>query len=226
MNWKDKKLLIVSPRPDDEIIGCGGLILRAIKEGGKVHVLFGSVGKSRQLVTGSTDEDTRQKETKAVAAFAGYSYEFMFIGDEFMRMDAQPQKSLIDPIEDAIKAFEPDAVVLPYRGSYDQDHRALFTAGVTALRPTPRDLRHFVPLVLECEEPYAWSTGAPFEANYYVDVTDYFEKKLEALKLHATQLRKEPFARSLENLRRLAELHGRQVGGGCAEAYRVLRKFE
>lgn len=226
MKFKDKKILVISPHPDDEAIGCGGLIARAVAEGASVHVLFGAVGKSRQLVTGSTDENVRLKEVDAVSKYAGYSFEFMYVGDEFMRLDSLPQKSLIEKIEDCVNKNKPDVVLVPYRNSYDQDHRAIHTAAITALRPTPRAVRHFVPIVLEFDEPYEWSVGDAFVPNFYLDITDYFDKKIETYKLHATQVRAEPFARSVENLRRRAMVHGIAVGGGLAEAYRVLRYFE
>jgi len=220
----ESRILVVAPHPDDEIISCGGLILRATKAKAKVHVLFGAVGKCRQLVTGKTDENSRLEETKQVARHCGYTYEFMFVGDEFMRLDSLPQKALIDKVEDAVAKFKPDAVVIPYAGSYDQDHRALHTACITALRPTPQKIRHFVPLVLEAEEPYDWTCGEPFAPDFFVDISGILEDKIKALKLHSTQYRKEPFARSGENIARLAQLRGKSAGTDAAEAYR-LRRF-
>ncbi|MFA5246356.1 MAG: PIG-L deacetylase family protein [Candidatus Micrarchaeia archaeon] len=220
------KILIIAPHPDDEIIGCGGLILRAQKAKAKVHVLFGAVGKCRQLVTGQTDENVRLEETKQVAKRCGYTYEFMFVGDEFMRLDSLPQKALIDKIEDTISKVKPDIVVIPFEASYDQDHRAIFSACMTALRPTPQKIRHFVPVVLECEEPYSWEVGQPFLPNFYLDISaGIAEEKVEALKLHTTQYRKEPFARSGENILRIAQVRGKQAGVDAAEAYRLKRLY-
>src|SRR5271157_4047780 len=99
------KILIIAPHPDDEIIGSGGLIANG---NNKIHVLFGSVGKCRQLVTGQTTEDVRLKEVKQVAKEAGYTYEIMFIGEEFMQLDSLPIKQLIDKIEDCIEKVKPD----------------------------------------------------------------------------------------------------------------------
>jgi LmbE family N-acetylglucosaminyl deacetylase len=221
----DSRILVVAPHPDDEIIGSGGLILRAARARAKVHVLFGAVGKCRQLVTGKTDEGVRLEETKKAASHCGYTYEFMFVGDEFMRLDTIPQKTLIDRVEDAVAKFKPDVVVIPFASSYDQDHRALHTACITALRPTPQKVRHFVPLVLEAEEPYDWSSGEAFAPNFFLDISGLVEKKVEALRLHASQCRKEPFARSGENVARLAALRGKSAGTDAAEAYRVRRFY-
>jgi LmbE family N-acetylglucosaminyl deacetylase len=168
----------------------------------------------------------RLEETKQVAKHCGYTYEFMFVGDEFMRLDVLPQKALVDKVEDAISKFKPDAVIIPFASSFDQDHRALFTACITALRPTPQEIRHFVPLVLEAEEPYDWACGEPFVPNFFLDISGgIVEGKVNALKLHATQYRKEPFSRSGENIARLAQLRGKSAGTEAAEAYRLLRFY-
>ncbi len=225
IGFKDARALVISPHPDDEVIGCGGTISRIVNEGGEVFVLFGAVGKCRQLVTGQTDENVRLKETKKVSKKAGYRYKFMFVGDEFMHLDSIPRKRLIDPIEDCVAELKPDIVFIPFRNSYDQDHVAMFNAAITALRPRPQKVRHFVPIVLEYEEPYCWGSDDSFVPNFYVDISKFLVKKIELLKLHATQCRKDPFARSAENLVRLAGLHGTAVGVEAAEAFRLLRCY-
>lgn len=222
---KNKKVLIVSPHPDDEVVGCGGLIKRIKENGGEVFVLYVSVGQCRQLVTGQTEENTRLKETEEVSRFFDFNYKFVFIGEEFMRLDSLPQKSLIDPIEDKIQEFKPDIVCIPCKDSYDQDHRAVFNACITALRPTPQGIRHFVPIVLEYEEPYSWSLGEGFKPNFFLNITNQLDSKIKGLKLHTTQYREDPFARSGENLIRLSGMRGKEVGIKYAEAYKLHRIF-
>lgn len=40
MEFKNKKILIVAAHPDDEVLGCGGTLAKAVEEGADVHVLF------------------------------------------------------------------------------------------------------------------------------------------------------------------------------------------
>ncbi len=225
MEMKGKRVLIISPHPDDEIIGCGGLIEKCRREGANVFVLYIVVGSTRQLITAHTDESIRMRETEEVARFCNFDYKFLFVGDKFVRLDGVDQKDLIDPIEDMIEAFRPDIVCIPYADSYNQDHRAVFTACITALRPVPRNVRHMPQAVLEYEEPYTWSVSEhAFKPNFFVELTpNDVEHKVAALKLHATQDREDPFPRSGDNLRRLAGLRGKEIGAFAAEAFRCHR---
>ena len=45
-NLSDQKLLVIAPHSDDEVLGCGGLISKVKKSGGKVFVLIFNLGFS------------------------------------------------------------------------------------------------------------------------------------------------------------------------------------
>lgn len=220
---KGKKILIIAPHPDDEAISCGGLIMLAKKTRAKIFVLFGSIGISRQLITGQTNPSIRLDEAQKASEYGSFDHSIIFQGEEFMKLDTVPQKTLIDAIEDKIEEVKPDIVCLPFKDSFDQDHRALFKASVTALRPTPKNLRHHPKIILESEEPYSWSTDDVFHPNFYLDISQVMEEKIKLLKCHKTQLREDPFPRSPENLERLAGLRGAEISTKFAEAYRLLR---
>ncbi len=219
------RMLIVAPHPDDEAIACGGLIAFAEDRHWDVHVLVMSVGECRQLVTGRTETDQRLTELEAAAREGGYRAEVKFVGPQFMRMDSLPRKEVCDAIEDAVEALRPDVVVIPPASSYDQDHRAVAEAALTALRPRPANLRHFVGTVLEADEPYWWRVDGnrPAPAFFLPLTAEQFERKAKLVRCHASQDRPDPFGRSTENLRRYAEIYGVEIGGGLAEAYRVIR---
>ena len=73
LELKDKKILIISPHPDDEIIGCGGLIAKCKQLQSKVKVVYMCTGESRQLVSGSTNSDSRINEIEEVAKYGNLS---------------------------------------------------------------------------------------------------------------------------------------------------------
>ena len=219
------KILIIAAHPDDEAIACGGLIVRARRMGWPVRCIIGSIGECRQLLTGSTERNLRSAELRAAAEFGGYSAEVLWVGGEFMHLDTLPRKAICDRLEDEIEKWKPDIVVVPPASSYDQDHRALAEAAITALRPRPSQLRHHVRAVLECDEPYWWRQGGERPTpNYFIPLSaEDLEAKCILMGKHVSQVRPEPFARSLENLRRNAAAFGCEIGAESAEAYRLLR---
>lgn len=223
MNLAGKRILIISPHPDDEAIGCGGLIMAAKGKADTV-VFYLCVGESpRQLVTGFTGRDAREREIEKAAEFGQFWRRQKY--DHQLLLDMAGQVNLIDAIEDEISTSHPDIICLPFGGSYNQDHRAAFTAGIAALRPVPRSIRHFVPAVLVYEEPYSWGVSSEgFKPNFYLPLTpELLAGKLDLLACHASQVRADPFPRSSENLTRLAGLRGAEIGVGAAEAYMLLR---
>ncbi len=221
---KGRKILVVAPHPDDEAICSGGLIMSAKKSKANVFVLYMSIGNSRQLVTGQTNPNQRIEEIKETAKYGNFDYKILFNGEEFMRMDTVPQKVLIEEIENTSETFKPDIVVIPFRHSFDQDHRAVASASITAFRPLPSTLRHQPTMILESEEPYTWSDQNIFQPNVFFDISHVFDEKIELLKCHKTQLRIDPFPRSSSNLKRLAEMMGCEISVTYAESYHLLKQ--
>jgi LmbE family N-acetylglucosaminyl deacetylase len=226
---QDTRLLVISPHPDDEAIGVGGLIGKCKKEKAEVFIVYVSIGRSRQLVTNKTIESSRFLEIVEVEAFAKVKTRIIYIGKEFCRLDTIPQKNIIEKIENIISEVKPNVIAIPSSSSYNQDHRAVFNACITALRPVPKNIRHFVPTVLEYFEPYFWSNNELKKPNAYLDLNVKFQKgtlldfKINLYKCHKTQVRHDPFPRSPENLIRLAHIYGKEIGVEIAEAYYLLR---
>ena len=128
---------------------------------------------------------------------------------------------MIELFEDTIEDFNPHIVVIPYQNSYNQDHRVVATAAITAMRPIPPDIRHQAKMILEVEEVTSWPVA--FNPNFYVDISDLMEEKLKLYHCHETQVVEEPYYRSDENLKRCAGLRGNEIGVKYAEAYRLLK---
>ena len=55
-DFSNEKLLVIAPHSDDEILGCGGLISKVKKGGGKVYVLIFNLGFER--------DDTKESQEK------------------------------------------------------------------------------------------------------------------------------------------------------------------
>lgn len=91
-------------------------------------------------------------------------------------------------------------------------------------RPGVRSQRHLVPYVLAYDNTSLfWSLEREkFHANFYVDITDYLQIKLQALRLHASQVREPEFHGSPESLELTSRLRGREISVDSAEGFGAL----
>lgn len=227
------RVLIVAPHADDEVIGCGGLIQRVRAAGGEAFVLFMTAGDTKEFSSsGGSSREQREDEIRCVAAFMGFAdYAIAFPGNrDHLRLDARPQAEIIDTIECrsplAIGRLQPSAVLFPSPYSYNQDHRAVALACLTALRPGSPAFKHQPPAVLMYEQVVdQWSMDpSHFVPNYFVELSKMdVEQKIAALKLYASQWREPPNGRSAAALSALADMRGAQSGLHHAEAFSVLR---
>jgi LmbE family N-acetylglucosaminyl deacetylase len=223
------RALILAPHPGDEAVATGGLIARLFTLGWRVNVVVAAAGESRQYFAGRLSPGAMLDELRRAQRLGGYTADVIYVSDDFMRLDALPRKALCDAIERRVDELRPDVAVIPPASSCDQDHRAVAEAAITALRPRPADRGHFVPVVLEADDPHWWRMGGAGGGgrptpNFFVPLSEVqLELKLRLVAAHASQDQPDPFPRSTDNLRRMAACYGAEIGGGYAEAYRVLR---
>lgn len=235
MNFKQNKLLVVAPHPDDEIFGCGGLIHRIKEDGGKVYVLFLTVGTTRDFSkNGTSTHDERLREIERVADFMRFDgYRIAFPGDEYhLQLDALPQKQLINEIERgegiSLESIRPTTLAVPSWHDYNQDHRAANSAAITATRPVPGDFKHLVARVLEYEFPYfTWASEPDRPSpNLFVSLDKKALKaKLHALSLYKSQMKVKNGPISVHGAETLARMRGIHSGTDAAEAFTLRRAF-
>lgn len=232
-----QRVLVISPHADDETYGCAGTIARIKDLGGQVHVSLVSVGSIDHYAcveNGSgmrhVTAHTRLREFADVMKLLKVDdWQVMFTDDDIhLALDTVPRRELVRLIErDArlsIERVEPTLLLIPW-SSYNQDHEALFRACLTATRPGVRSQRHLVPYVLAYDNTSLfWSLEREkFHPNFYVDISEYLPVKLEAMRLHASQVREPEFHGSPESLEIMSKLRGREISADSAEGFMTLR---
>lgn len=65
----------------------------------------------------------------------------------------------------------------------------------------------------------------PFHANYYIDISDTIDMKIEAFSKYTKQILQYPHPRSPEVVRIKAQQRGAEVGYQYAEAFHIVRWF-
>jgi len=231
IDWRRHRVLVLSPHPDDEVIGCGGLIHKVKEHGGQVFVSFTTLGDTRDVSdTGQSTAQQRTAEIEHVAGILKYDeWDIALPGAGYhLRLDAMPAVDLIATIERdcrlSLEAVEPTVVLLPSPLSYNQDHRAVAEAALTALRPmgTGRPPVELVAIFEEVADQWTWRADVAPNLFVELDRADV-DAKLAAMRAYASQVRPHPHTRSQEALEHMTVVRGAHSGVAYAEAYRGVR---
>lgn len=211
---------VVSPHPDDELLGAGGTLIQSAAAGMAVYWVIVTTMNERDGFLPKQIE-SRQKEIDAVVKelpFAGVlSLDFPAAG-----LDRVSDSELVRGITKALCDWRPDTVLLPWRNDAHTDHRKVFDASLAAAKSFRAPyIRTMLSMEILSETNFARRPG--FTPNWYVDISNHLERKIELLHLFESELAAHPFPRSVESIRALATLRGSEVGVGAAEAFMLIR---
>jgi LmbE family N-acetylglucosaminyl deacetylase len=221
-----KSILIVSAHPDDEVLGAGGTLLKHKQNGDAIYWLiitdvFEEHGFSQERVR------SRKNEIERVAEELGIKKTFK-LGYPTMTLSNSSLRKLIPEISAVFQEVEPETIYCLNRSDAHSDHRVVFD-GVMACTKSFRYPYIKQVLMYECISETEFAPVLPEKAflpNYYVDITDYLDQKLEIMRIYASELGEHPFPRSIENIKALAHYRGASVGVQYAEAYQLLKYID
>ena len=218
------KVLIIAPHPDDEVLGCGGIISRYVYEGHEVYV--GIVTKACEpLFTEQQDVKNKQHCLNA-HKLLGVKQTF-FLDLPAAMLESVPRHELNASIGKLINDVSPEEIYIPHRGDMHLDHKMIVDACMVALRPRfdyPVKRIYSYETLSETEWDIPNTTNA-FIPNVYVDITDYLDNKIAAMKEYKNQICEFPNPRSAEGIKALAMLRGSTVSKQYAEAFMLIREI-
>lgn len=226
MSKKQKIILCIVAHPDDEALGLGGTIIKHIEHGYKVNIIICSIGEEAKLYK---KKDSLGRIESAYAWSKIVGSEIVKILDyPDQKLDTVPKLDIIQELEKIIQIIKPDIIYTHHDGDINHDHQVVSHAVLTALRPMNK-------LSLKPEiitfETVSSSEQSPstdryiFKPNYYVDISDVWEKKVNALGAYKTEINNFPHPRSFESLQALAIKRGVESGVRKAEAFCIIRKI-
>ncbi len=222
------RILVVAAHPDDEVLGCGGTLAKAIAAGAEVAVQFLGEGISARFPVGQYDSEEFRSQTRVRMAGARKALQVLGITDcEFGerlcgQFDTYPLISIVKDIERKMAQFKPDLLFTHNPAEVNVDHRLTYEAVEVACRPT----RDFIPAqVYTFEIPCSgsWTFESAFKPNVFVDVSEHWDQKLAAWACYKGEARPFPFPRSNEGLKTLAGYRGMMSSLDKAEAFRMVR---
>jgi len=211
-------VLVVAAHSDDEVLGCGGTLLKHRDLGDHIHLIFLTDGVgSRGSDKGSKSRFiAAQRVQKALGARSLLQLEF-----PDNQLDTVSLLKIVKEIEYQVGGIEPDIIYTHHAGDLNVDHRICREAVQTSLRPLP-NTKFTAIYGFEVQSSTEWSQHVNFVPNYYVDITNHLEEKKKLLSFYKDEMRKFPHPRSIEAIEAQAKWRGAASGCFAAEAFSTI----
>ncbi|MCL4836668.1 MAG: PIG-L family deacetylase [Thermoanaerobaculia bacterium] len=214
-----RETLVIAPHPDDEVLGCGGLVAGLAAAGTSVRVVFLSDGGGGEepIEDRPAYAAARRGEAREAAERLGIAeVEHLDLPDGRLE---QSLPELVEALQQRLSVRPPDLLLVPSPAERSADHRAAFAALHRLLAP----LRDGDPLLASLRplRILAYEVNGPLVPDLLIDVSDRVEAIARAMAAYATQEARHPYLEAALGLRRFRTLTlGPDVA--AAEGYREL----
>ena len=218
-----KMVLVVAAHADDEALGCGGTISRHVAEGDKVNVIFMADGVGARNLNRADEFKKRENSKNLALQILGVSSS-KSLNFPDNRMDSLPLLDIVQPLEKLIGEIQPCTIYTHHYGDLNADHRLTYQAVMTVCRPQPGStVREILTFEVMSSTDWAGPGQRAFEPNTFVDISDHWLKKSQALEAYSMEMRLTPHSRSIEHLDVLSRHRGASVGIERAEGFELIR---
>lgn len=215
------KVLVVAVHPDDETLGCGGTLLKHKANADEIHWLICTT-----IDRNHSYYEQREKEIEKVSKL--YNFDSAHnLRLKTMQIDEYSMSELIGKISKVINEVKPNIIYLPFKGDVHSDHRKIFEAAYSCTKSFRYSfIKKIYMIETLSETEFAPSTKEDsFIPNVFVDISGFFERKIEIMKIFESEIAPHPFPRSERNLRALATLRGSTCGCEYAESFVLLKEI-
>lgn len=164
-----RRITVIAPHPDDEVMGPGGTLLRAKARGCAVDIVF--------LTDGEPDSGkaaSRRAEAKRVAERLGFSTRFLGLPSNVLG----PTPDAVSALATVLRELDPEVLLLPFLLDDNEDHRAASHILSEAIKSVGSR---------KCTEVWAYQVYGALPANVLVPLDQFADKKAEAIRMYTSQ---------------------------------------
>lgn len=173
---KGTKVLVFAPHPDDEILGCGGVLKKHILSGDIVNVIYMTDGSKGCPSNIKLEDIANVRKNEAIAAskkLGVYKVDFA----PFIDGNLKVSKETISYVEKKLKKIKPDIIYTPHLNETHPDHKECTNIVNKAVEASGVSTSIFLYEI--------WNFLNP---THLVNITDVVEEKIDALKEYTSQL--------------------------------------
>lgn len=218
-----KNVIVISAHPDDEILGVGGTLLKHAKNGDSIFWLittniYEKDGFSKERVVSREEEINKVMKEVGIKKVFKLNYSTMMLSNSALI-------TMVPEISSIFTEVRPEVIYCLNRSDAHSDHRITFDAVMACTKSFRYPFIKKV-LMYECISETEFApvlAEKAFLPNYYVDISQFLNKKLEIMRIYESELGEHPFPRSERNIEALATFRGASVGVEYAEAFQLMK---
>ncbi len=217
-----KKVLILSPHADDEILGCGGFISKYSKQNYHINVLIlTNANEGAPEIYPTKYINKLRKEAEIANNLIG-TKKLFFENLPAINLNNYPIYKITDIINKYINNINPEIILMPSANDIHDDHKIIFKAAKVSMRPNKKSNLKKI-LSYEVLSETEWNEeGKLFNPNYFVILKKSdIKNKVKAFLKYKSQVKKFPHPRSKEGIINLSKVRGSQIHREYAEAFKV-----
>lgn len=186
----ERKVFVLSPHPDDDIVGCGGTLHLYHQKGAEITSIYMTDGRKGNPEYNEDDLVLiRKEEAKKAATMIGID-RLIFLGNRDTELS--PSTGTIAELSAILKDQRPEAVFLPFMLDNHHDHIVTNDIFVRAAKDYYG--------AMMC---YGYEIWTPLAVpNCIVDITNQIKVKIEALQQHRSQFEMLDFMEAVYGLSR------------------------
>jgi LmbE family N-acetylglucosaminyl deacetylase len=208
------KVLAMGAHPDDMELEAGGTLAKFVKKGYDVYLLILTAGGYTDIRGNTYSGEDLVNEAKEATKILGVK-DIIFL--DYPTKDLPANGEIITKVDFILNELCPDVLISHHPFDSHQDHKA--AADIMFAVSRQGRVRN----VLSASTlPYRPNVFA-FRPQFYVNITETLETKLNAIRAYKTQYTKFGSEKLIENVKSMAKTYGWAMGYEYAECFEVIR---
>ncbi len=164
---KNKKVFVIAPHPDDEVIGMGGVMAQMLQQGCDVEVISLTFG----------DDPLAVREARKASQFLGYEFAHFF---NFKTKSISLDAETLGVFSNLIQKVNPDVIFIPFMLDDHDDHRRASEMLLAAYESGGlHDFDHI--------HVWAYQVYTALPLNAVVNITDVIRKKIDVISCYKSR---------------------------------------
>lgn len=219
-----KKILIICAHPDDELIGCGGLILNNLKNT-KIKIIYTCKTYDKRNLKIKSKYSLRKESALKLTKYLNIEKP-IFLNFPGLSLQREHITSMSQLLLNEIKKFKPDSIFTHCIEDLHHDHRCTSEAVMIATRPSifNKSIKNIFYFEIPSATEKLINKNKVFNPNFFIDISDNINLKIKLIKkYYQKELKKYPSALSIEGILNLSKYRGSNLHIKNVEAFETIK---